>query len=243
MKIKRIQDILEDSSKLKFTNELLDTFDKMGLGVLSKADFEAYLYYLLKKYKKSELIIGRYEWVRLLKVTPNKLNSMQTLSSVKFESLEDKKVEIIDELVRELSKNKIEICDLERQRLSVYISDMHIKLFLESFAAENGYAIGQEANPNISVIQFELFLRLLDVIEKHFEGKYDLRKDLSKQLEKDNQLNELKEVLKTKMNFTQYFIKKLGKGVEKQLYAEAIKILGNSSLQLFLRFIQSQSLF
>lgn len=240
MKIKRILDLLDEPDKVKFTDELLDTFDKMGLGVLSKADFEAYLYYLLKKHKKREIALGKYDWVRLLKVTPSKLNSMQTLSSVKFENLEDKKSELIEDLVRELSTNPIEIYDLEQQRLQVFISDMHIKLFIESYAAENGYAIRYESNPNELVIQFKLFLQLLDEIEEHFKTEFNLREELKGSLKEENQNNELKEALKTKKKFSSFFIEKLGKAAEKQGYAEVVKIIGNTSLQLIMEYLKAQ---
>lgn len=91
MKTKSILELLDDADKIRLLNELLETFDKLGLAVLSKADFEAYLYYLLKKHKKKEIALGKFDWVRLLKVTPSKLNSMQILSSVKFENLDDRK--------------------------------------------------------------------------------------------------------------------------------------------------------
>ncbi|CAI8173765.1 MAG: Uncharacterised protein [Cryomorphaceae bacterium] len=240
MKIKRIIDLLDEPDKIKFTNELLDTFDKMGLGVLSKADFEAYLYYLLKKHKKREIALGKYDWVRLLKVTPSKLNSMQTLSSVKFENLEDKKAELFEYLVRELSSNPIEIYDLEQQRLQVFISDMHIKLFIESYAAENGYAIRYESNPNELVIQFELFLQLLDEIEEHFKTEFNLREELKGSLKKENQNNELKEALKTNQKFSSFFIEKLGMTAEKQGYAEVVKVIGNTSLQLIMEYLKAQ---
>lgn len=240
MKIKRIIDLLDEPDKIKFTNELVDTFDKMGLGVLSKADFEAYLYYLLKKHKKREIALGKYDWVRLLKVTPSKLNSMQTLSSVKFENLEDKKAELIEDLVRELSSNPIEIYDLEQQRLQVFISDMHIKLLIESYAAENGYAIRHESNPNELVIQFKLFLQLLDEIEEHFKTEFNLREELKGSLKKENQNNELKEALKTNQKFSSFFIEKLGKAAEKQSYAEVVKVIGNTSLQLIMEYLKAQ---
>lgn len=240
MKIKKILDLLDEPDKIKFTNELLDTFDKMGLGVLSKADFEAYLYYLIKKHKKREIALGKYDWVRLLKVTPSKLNSMQTLSSVKFENLEDKKAELIEDLVKELSSNPIEIYDLEQQRLQVFISDMHIKLFIESYAAENGYAIRYESNPNELIIQFKLFLQLLDEIEAHFNAEYNLREELKSSLKEENQTNELKEALKTKKKFSTFFIEKLGKEAEKQGYAEVVKVIGNTSLQLLMEYLKSQ---
>lgn len=238
MKIKRITELLEDQEKIHFANELLETFDKMGLGVLSKSDFEAYLYYLFKKHKKKDLTLGKYDWVRLLKVTPSKLNSMQTLSSVKFENLEDKKKELIEELVRELSNHQIEVYDVEQQRLLIYVSDMHIKLFIESFAAEKGYAIRYEKNANECIIQFSLFLLLLDEIEEHFETSLDLREELKKSLKDENKTNELKEVLRTKQKFSTFFIEKLGKAAEKQGYAEVIKIIGNATLHLIMQHLQ-----
>lgn len=239
MKIKRLLDLLDESDKVNLINDLLDTFDKMGLGGLSKADFEAYLYYLLKKHKKKEFTLGKYDWVRLLKVTPSKLNSMQTLSSVKFENLDDKKSELIDQLVRELATNPIEVYDLEQQRLQVFISDMHIKLFIESYAAENGYAIRYESNPNELVIQFNLFLHLLDEIEDHFKTEFNLREELKSSLKEENQNNELKAALKTKKKFSSFFIEKLAKEVEKQGYAQAVTIIGNTSIQLLMNYLKA----
>jgi hypothetical protein len=240
MKTKSILELLDDVDKIRLLNELLETFDKLGLAVLSKADFEAYLYYLLKKHKKKEITLGKYDWVRLLKVTPSKLNSMQILSSVKFENLDDKKAELIEELVKELSNNPIDIYDIEQQRLQVFVSDMHIKLFIESYAAQNGFAIRYENNPNELIIQFSLFLQLLDEIELHFESDYNLRQELKTNLKEQNQTNELKEALKTKKKFSSFFIEKLKDAAEKEGYAEAVKLIGNTSLQLIMEFLKTQ---
>ena len=64
-----ICNLLEENDKIKFTNDLLKTFDELGLSVLSKADFEAYLYYLLKKHKNQKFDLNKFDWIRLLKDT------------------------------------------------------------------------------------------------------------------------------------------------------------------------------
>ncbi len=240
MKPKKMIELLDDDRKINFTNELLETFDNLGLSVLSKADFEAYLYYLLKKHKKPETQLGKFDWVRVLKVTPTKLNSMQILSSVKFENLADKKAELMSDLVKELANSPIEIYDLNQERLQIYISDMHIKLFIESYAAENGYAIRYENNPNELIIQFELFLQLLDEIEKYFKLDFDLRNNLKLTLQQESKTNHLKEALKTKKPFSKFFIEKLTNQAEKEGYAEVIKVIGKTSVKLILGYIKSK---
>jgi len=240
MKVKTLPELFDDADKIKLLNELLETFDDLGLAVLSKADFEAYLYYLIKKHKKKAFTLGKFDWVRLLKVTPAKLNSMQILSSVKFEKLDDKKAELIEALVRELYKNKIEIFDIDQQRLQVLISDMHVKLFVESYAAENGYAIRYASNPNELIIQYELFLNLLDEIEDHYKSEVDLRSELVSSLQKENQTNELQEALKTKKKFLAFFTQKLAIETDRQAYIAAIKTVGNVALQLIMDYLNKQ---
>lgn len=240
MTVKKLPELFEESDKINFLNELLGTFDDLGLAVLSKADFEAYLYYLIKKHKKKGLTLGKFDWVRLLKVTPTKLNSLQILSSVKFENLDDKKTEVIEALVQELSKNPIEIFDIEHQRLHVFISDMHVKLFVESYAAEKGYAIKYEINPNELIIQFSLFLELLDEIEDHYRSKVDLRSALMESLKGENQSNELKAALKTNKKFLTFFTEKLAIESERQAYIAAIKMVGNASLQIIMEVLKNQ---
>ena len=237
--INEISELLDDNDKIKFSNELLKNFTKYGLGVLSKADFEAFLYYLLKKHKKREVELGKFDWIRLLKLTPTKLNSMQLLSSVRFEELADKKNELIEDLVKELASNVIEIDDIEKQQLRLYISDMHLLLFIQSFASEHGYVIKQTRNPNELIIQFNLFLLLLDEIESFFKGKFRLRTALKKSLNAGNQTNELKETLKTRKKFTTFFKDKLINETEKQGYSEVVKLIGNTSLQLLMEFIKN----
>jgi hypothetical protein len=236
-KPKNIGDLLDNTEKLNFANELLSQFDNLGLAVLSKADFEAYLYYLLKKHKKENLDLNKFDWIRLLKVTPSKLNSMQLLSSVKFENYGDKKDECLTNLIKELSKNKIEIYDKDKDLLQILISDMHLKLFIEEFALQNGYSIKYENNPNQLIIQYSLFLQILDEIETKYDDKIKLRELLIEQL-KDCDEN-LKAAITTKEPFLHFFTKKIFKEADKQLYAESIKLMGNTALQIFLTYIKN----
>jgi hypothetical protein len=238
--MKTIIELLDNNSKIKFSDDLLGKFDQFGLTGLSKADLEAYLYYLLKKYKNKESKLGKYDWVRLLKVSPSKLSSMQILSSVKFENLEDKKSELIEALVRELATNKIEIYDAKQQRLQLLISDMHIKLFIESYAAQKGFVIRHEKNPNELIIQFELLLELLDEIELHFKSSFDLRHELKAYLKDQNETNELKEALEKEKKFSSFFLGKLGVAAENESYAEMVKLIGNTVLQLVMKYLKSQ---
>ena len=145
----------------------------------------------------------------------------------------------MEALVRELSLNPIEIYDIDQQRLVVFISDMHIKLFIESYAAENGYAIRYEANPNELIIQFNLFLNLLDEIENHFKLNFNLRSELITSLREDNQANELKKILRTKKKFSTFFTEKLAVEAEKQGYAKLIKTVGDISLQLIMGYLKN----
>lgn len=236
-KPKNIIDLLEDNDKIKFTNDLLKTFDELGLSVLSKADFEAYLYYLLKKHKNQKFDLNKFDWIRLLKVTPTKLNSMQLLSSVKFENYNDKKDECLFNLIKELSKNKIEIYDKDKDLLQILISDMHLKLFIEEFALQNGYSIKYENNPNQLIIQYSLFLQILDEIETKYTDKIKLRELLVEQL-KDGCEN-LKSAIKTNQPFLHFFTKKIFKEADKQLYSESIKLMGNTALEIFLTYIKN----
>lgn len=223
---KKLANLLEDKDKVNFSNELLESFDKLGLGGLSKADLEAYLYYLIKKHKSKNQQLSKFDWVRLLKITPSKLNSMQTLSSVKFETLVDKKSEIFEDLVSELSKHPIEVFNADQQLIRLLISDMHIKLFIESYADDKGYAIKYERNKNALIIQLKLFLELLDDIEKYFKKDLNLRNLLINDLKEDIKSNELKDFLKSKKKFTTYFAEKLGNAAENKLYTTAIGELG-----------------
>ena len=236
-KPKNISDLLDDKDKINFTNELLNQFDDLGLAVLSKADFEAYLYYLLKKHKKETLDLNKFDWIRLLKVTPSKLNNMQLLSSVKFEKYDDKKDECLINLIKELSKNKIEIFDKDKDLLQILISDMHLKLFIEEFALQNGYSIKYENNPNQLIIQFPLFLKLLDEIETKYSDEIQLRALLIEQLKDGTE--SLKKAIETNEPFLNFFTKKIFKEADKQLYAESIKLMGNTALQIFLAYLKN----
>lgn len=233
-KPQKISDLLDEKGKAAFLVDLFTQFETLGLAVLSKADFEAYLYYLLKKHKMKDVHLGKFDWVSLLKVTPTKLNSMQTASAVKFEKTEDNKEEIIEALVRELAKNEIEIYDKDRQRLILYISDIQLKLFVEKYASENGLAISYKRNPNELIIHYSLLLQLLDEIEKQYGKGYKLREALQKQLKLEDSHNDLQEILKVKKSFTEHFAEEVKKNVKKETIAATIKVLA----QVIVNYIQ-----
>ena len=156
---------LTESQKIEFADAILRAFDELGLGLLSKTDFEAYVYHHLHRIldPHSE-VLTRFDWMSLLKVTPTKLRSLQQVESARFLSQElstaDKDNWRI--LLGSLRDRQMLLDDAGSSRVQLYVESEHAKLLIEKFFAGKGTAPDYRLNANILAVDVELMFQLVD---------------------------------------------------------------------------------
>lgn len=166
MKYQNVAELLGEEGIRKYGKALIENINLYGLGVLSKADFEAFLYYLIDTYKKADAELSDFEFSALLRVTPNKLRSMQTIASVRYRNLDDTPENW--ELVKKaLLKTNIEIEDCKKGTVRFHVSDIHAIRFIQKYAVESKSSDDRTMNPNQVVLKYQVFLKLLTALKEN----------------------------------------------------------------------------
>jgi len=165
MKYHNIKDLLGEEGIRNYGNALIENINVYGLGVLSKADFEAFLYYLIDTYKKADAELSDFELSAILRVTPNKLRSMQTIASVRYRNLDDTPENW--ELVKKaLLNTNIEIEDCKKGTVRFHVSDIHAIRFIQKYAVDCKSSDDRTRNPNQVVLKYQVFLKLLTTLKE-----------------------------------------------------------------------------
>jgi len=176
----KLRDVIGREGVEAFGNALLESFEELGLGVLSKSDFETFMYHVLKKNVKPNQVKDNYDWMRLLKVTPSKLSSLQMNESAKYGSLDLEDInnwkEIYDYfkeyIFSEGKMNRLRIEHAGNQRIKFFVGKIEIFRLIERFAFDNGSSLDYKRNAGQVVMELDLFLALLDkVLRKNGMGK------------------------------------------------------------------------
>ncbi len=173
---------LTNPAKKQFAEAILQSIEDLGLGSLSKSDFEALMYHQLTLQVKDNIIKDNYDWMRLLKITPAKLRSLQMIQSAKYISLNLDNKDNWSYLLKALKKKYIEIEDKKKGTIRFYIDDVHVQRFIEKFVVEKGSSIDYTLNRNQVVLKYDMYIKLMKKMFKIFELD---EKDLVKSLEKD----------------------------------------------------------
>lgn len=186
----KLTEIINESGKKQLAESLLVKFDELGLSVLSKADFEAYLFYLIESLTTNGEDISNFQWQSILKVTPAKLKSLQINASVKFKKLDlnDKVSWII--AAKKIIKSKWEVEDYEKGTVRLFIDDFHVYRFLENYTNQLGSTPDKTLNGTQFIIKHEIFIDILSKISEQTGISYkafynELIKDKSIKLLKD----------------------------------------------------------
>jgi hypothetical protein len=186
---------LEENGAERFGVGIINSFEKLGIGILSKTDFEAYLFHQLTLVVDKTKVQSNYDWQRLLKITSTKLKSLQNTRSARFLNLNIDNKENWKLLFRELENSKIEIEDLKKGTIRFYISDLHIYNFIEQFVVVfQKSSVDYTLNKNQVVIKFNVFLELLREIEQRaidLKIITDKKNSLIKTLAKDKSASSL----------------------------------------------------
>jgi hypothetical protein len=162
--MEKLSQLLVKDGSLHFGESLIKSFEELGLGVLSKSDFEAFMFHHLlinidtSKYKNS------YDLMRVLKITPNKLRTLEMIRSAKFLDLNLSNKDNWKLIFNALEGKKLETEDKENGKVRIYIDDLHIHRLIERFVVEGGSSIDYTLNKNQLVIKYSEFLNLLNNI-------------------------------------------------------------------------------
>jgi len=205
--MEKLSQILKKEGDKNFGEALIKSFEELGLGVLSKSDFEAFMFHHLMMNIEKSKIKNSYDLMRVLKITPSKLRSLEMTRSAKFLNLDLSNEDNWKLIFEALEGKKLETEDKENGKVRIYIDELHIHRLIERFVVESGSSIDYTLNKNQLVIKYTEFLNLLDSILKQAKKKpliEAINKDKSelkvkKEFEKlDSVFKDLKEIFKDK---------------------------------------------
>jgi hypothetical protein len=222
----KLTEIINETGKQKFAESLLLKFEELGLSVLSKADFEAYLFYLVESLATNSEDISSFQWQSILKVTPAKLKSLQVNASVKF-----KKLDINDRVswiiaAKKIIKSRWEVEDYAKGTVRLFIDDFHVNRFLENFVNQLGSSPDKTLNGTQFIIKHEIFIDLLSMISDQTGISYEA---FYNEILKDESIKLLKEELHpTKQIFDD--LKNILKNDSHKLIAQQIIKLSTKTL-------------
>jgi hypothetical protein len=164
--MEKLSQILQKEGGKKFGEALIKSFEELGLGVLSKSDFEAFMFHHLMMNIDKSKVKNSYDLMRVLKITPIKLRSLEMTRSAKFLNLDLSNEDNWKLIFEALDGKKLETENKENGKVRIYIDDLHVHRLIERFVVESGSSIDYTLNKNQLVIKYTEFLNLLDSILK-----------------------------------------------------------------------------
>lgn len=160
----KLSDVIKENGETDFGKAIIKIFEDLGLGILSKADFEAFLYHQLTIVVDPVKVKDSYDWMRMLKVTPTKLRSLQMIRSAKFLDLNLENEDNWKLIFNEIDGKKLETEDKVNGKVRIYIDDLHVHRLIERFVVEGGSSVDYTLNKNQLVLKYNEFLNLLNNI-------------------------------------------------------------------------------
>ena len=164
--MEKLSQILQKEGGKNFGEALMKSFEELGLGVLSKSDFEAFMFHHLMLNIDKSKIKNSYDLMRVLKITPAKLRSLEMTRSAKFLNLDLSNKDNWKLIFDALDGKKLETEDKENGKVRIYIDELHVHRLIERFVVESGSSIDYTLNKNQLIIKYTEFLNLLDNILK-----------------------------------------------------------------------------
>ncbi len=162
--MEKLKDSLLANGSNSFGLAVIQSIEDLGLGVLSKSDFEAYMFHHIMLHIDPTKVKNNYDLMRLLKITPAKLRSLELIRSAKFLNLDLDNKDNWILIFNSLNGKKLETEDKENGKVRIYIDDLHVHRLIERFVVEAGSSIDYTLNKNQLVIKYIEFLQLLDTI-------------------------------------------------------------------------------
>jgi hypothetical protein len=158
----KLSDIIVKDGSKKFGEALIKSIEDLGLGVLSKSDFEAFMFHQILLNSDKSKLKNRYDLMLLLKITPSKLRSLEMIRSAKFLNLDLNNEDNWKMIFNALEGKKLETEDKENGKVRIFIDDLHVHRLIERFVVESGSSIDYTLNKNQLVLKYSEFLNLLN---------------------------------------------------------------------------------
>jgi hypothetical protein len=196
--MENITEVLKSDGEAEFGKAIIKSFEDLGLGILSKSDFEALMFHQLTLIVDPDKVKDNYDWMKLLKVTPSKLRSLQMTRSAKFLNLNLDNEDNWKLIFNAINNKKLETEDKENGKVRIYIDDLHVHRLIERFVVEGGSSVDYTLNKNQLVLKYTEFLNLFDNILQRAKGTpllAALNEDRS-ELKVESEFNKLDSVLK-----------------------------------------------
>ncbi len=227
--MKNISALMRDDQILSFGKGVIHIIEEFGLGTLSKSDFEARLYSLIRRNVDKARIKDGRDWIRLLKVTPSKLRSMQLIESVKQRPIDlDDKHQWI-ELAQAVHTKRLEVNDPKVGTVQFYLDDTHLKRFIEEFVIEVGSSLDYKENRGQVVLKYSIYL---DFIKKLMEVSGISENEMLSEIAADDDFKKLnKEFQDPKRLFNELKNKLKDKAID-QIAKETVHILGGVAFKI-----------
>jgi hypothetical protein len=166
-----LTNLIKKEGSKNFGEAILKSFEELGLGVLSKSDFEAFMFHHILLNIDKTKIKNNYDLMRVLKITPAKLRSLEMTRSAKFLDLNLSNQDNWKLIFNALEGKKLETENKENGKVRIYIDELHVHRLIERFVVESGSSIDYSLNKNQLVIKYNEFLNLLDNILKQANKK------------------------------------------------------------------------
>jgi hypothetical protein len=225
-----LEQIIKDHAA--FGQAILKSIQNLGIGVLSKTDFEAFMFHQLTLLC-DDSIKDNYDWMRILKATPAKIRSLQMIQSAKYKDLDTSKKENWSYFIKSITKKNIEIEDINKGTIRFYIDDVHAQRLIERFIVEQGSSIDYSLNKNQMILKFDMFsmltlhiAKLNNINETDFITKISNDKSIEK--------------LKLEFNSLSSFFKNLKEKAKNEATYDLVKEFFSGGLNIFFNYLSNK---
>jgi len=232
----KITECIKPNERANFSRNLADdilvNLDNNGLGSLTKTEFEALIFHHLRINVDSLRVKDNNDWVRVLRIPPTKLKTLEVLESVKYLNLEDTP-ENWRILLKAIQGKNIEVEDMAKGTIRFYIDDIHVIRFVEKFVVDNGSSLDYARNRNQVVVKLESYTKLMSRLMECFAIDED---ELVRQIIKDKNAGELKGQF---TSFKTYF-DELKTKLKDKAFDQAAKIIFEKVSNLAFNYIRKK---
>ena len=176
---------------VNIATELLEKISSEGLGYMSKADMETFIFHLYMK--NLERPLSDYDLMSLFKISSSKLRALEMNRSIKYQQLnlddEMNRKQLISFFADVIQKNAFEFPDDENGCVKFYVPNTHVYRIIEKYTVDKGSSPNYRPNPKQMEIKYSHLINLLEdvflkqsKISEEIDFKYLLNESLRKDL-------------------------------------------------------------